>query len=293
MKKIILIAFILTINFTSFSQTLEDSLRSEIELFFKSMQTNDTLLMKELLVENCDLKSIIKVDGQMEMNVLPFHKFLKAISKPLAEQWEEKIINHTFLIDEMMATVWTDYEFIYEGKLSHSGVNQFTFIRDEKSKYGWKILSIIDTRYVQLIGDISKKEQEANQRKNLNELMNGWHLAATDAQLEKFFSFMGDSCIYKGTDKTERWNKTEFYGFCKPYFDKGKAWDFKPLERHISFDDNLQTAWFDEKLDTWMGICKASGICQKMNGEWKLLLYDLSVTIDNDKIKSFIELSKE
>lgn len=290
-RKLFLITFLAIQNW-SFSQTLEDTLKTNITTFFSAMQSNDTVLLKELLVENCELKSIVNVDGKQELDILPYKKFIYAISKPVELPWDEKILNYTFLRDEMMATVWTDYEFIYDGKLSHSGVNQFTFLKDKNSKYGWKILSIIDTRYVQMKGDISKMEHQNSERKNINQLMNDWHLAATNAKIDNFFSFMSDSCIYKGTDQTERWNKTEFHKFCKPFFDKGKAWDFKPIERHISFDDNLQTAWLDEKLETWMGICKATGVLQKENGVWKLLLYDLSVTIDNNKIKSFIDINK-
>lgn len=292
MKKNLLLLSFLIIHIVSFSQTLEDTLKTNITTFFSAMQSNDTVLLKELLVENCELKSIVSVDGKQELDILPYKKFIYAISKPVGLPWEEKIVNYTFLKDEMMATAWTDYEFIYDGKLSHSGVNQFTFMKNKKSSYGWQILSIIDTRYVYSNGDISKNEHLEIERKEVNQLINDWHLAATNAKIENFFSLMSDSCIYKGTDKTERWSKTEFYKFCKPYFDKGKAWDFKPIERHISLDDNLQTAWFDEKLDTWMGTCKATGVLQKENGIWKLILYDLSVTIDNDKIKSFIDLTK-
>ncbi|MEN8121263.1 MAG: nuclear transport factor 2 family protein [Bacteroidota bacterium] len=125
---------------------------------------------------------------------------------------------------------------------------------------------------------------------NLNKLMNEWHLAATNANGNAFFGFMDSDCIYIGTDETERWKKDEFVKFAKPYFDKGKAWDFKPIERKFYFSKNKKTTWFNETLNTWMGICRSSGVLEKSNGKWKLKHYHLSVTVPNEKIKEFIEL---
>jgi hypothetical protein len=203
-------------------------------------------------------------------------------------------LNYTLFEDEILTTIWTEYEFLLNDKLHHSGVNQFTFMRNKENlEYGWQIISIIDSRYDVGKGDLQYSETSHLKTIFIDSLLNDWHKNAAMAKLEPFFDFMSDSCIYKGTDKTERWSKSDFHTFCKPFFDKGKAWDFKPLERNIRLDDNLQTAWFDERLNTWMGECKASGVLKKENGEWKLWLYDLSVTIDNDKIKSFIKLTEK
>lgn len=290
MKRILLLLFLLQISSISFSQSIEEILKSKIALFFEGFHKKDSAIIHSVVLPNTILSTIELRNNETRQRNLDINIFYQILSKPSNDTLEEKIINYTFLIDEILATVWTEYEFYYNGKLIHTGVNIFTLMKIEND---WKISQITDSRYTKTIGDINQNDHEINNTKILNDLINNWHQNASTPNLEKFFAFMGDSCIYKGTDKTERWNKTEFYGFCKPYFDKGKAWDFKPLERHISFDDNLQTAWFDEKLDTWMGICKATGICQKVNGEWKLMHYDLSVTIDNEKIKSFIDLTNK
>jgi hypothetical protein len=216
------------------------------------------------------------------------------MNEPLVGKWEEKLIHFSYLNDELMSTVWIEYEFHFNGNMTHSGINQFTLIRNPSNKeFGWKIISIIDTRYKKGNGDLTFVEISKTASLTVNKLLDNWHISAAKSDEKDFFQLMSDSCIYKGTDKTERWTKTEFHSFCKPFFDKGKTWDFKPLERNIRFDDNLQTAWFDERLDTWMGECKATGILKKENGIWKLWLYDLSVTIDNNKINSFINLSKK
>lgn len=101
---------------------------------------------------------------------------------------------------------------------------------------------------------------------------------------------MGDSSIYIGTDATERWSKSEFVSFAKPYFDKGKAWDFKPYDRDLHVTSDGQMAWFSELLTTWMGVCRGSGILIKTPQGWKIEQYHLSVTVPNDIVRDFISL---
>ena len=136
-------------------------------------------------------------------------------------------------------------------------------------------------------------QAQNNKTEKLNSLMNKWHLAATNTDASIFFEFMDSDCIYIGTDANERWTKNEFVKFAKPYFDKGKAWDFKPIERAFYFSKNKRTAWFNETLNTWMGVCRSSGVLEKTAGNWKLKHYHLSVTVPNEKIKGFIELVKK
>ena len=62
---------------------------------------------------------------------------------------------------------------------------------------------------------------------DLDKLVDNWHLAAAQANLSDYTAFMDDSFVFLGTAPEERWDKTTFIAFCKPYFDKGKAWDFK------------------------------------------------------------------
>jgi len=124
----------------------------------------------------------------------------------------------------------------------------------------------------------------------IDSLLTGWHLAASEADTV-FFDYLDSTAIYIGTDATERWTKKEFSDFAMPYFKKGKAWDFKTRERKIYFADKGKIAWFNETLDTWMGICRSSGVL-KMNSkeEWKIVHYHLSCTVPNEKVQLFIQL---
>lgn len=130
------------------------------------------------------------------------------------------------------------------------------------------------------------------QTNELDQLITDWHAAASAADFELYFGAMDDSFIFLGTAPGERWTKEEFAGFSKPYFDKGTAWDFKARNRKWMFNQDKSIAWFDEDLDTWMEGCRGSGIVSNESGEWKLVYYNLTVLIENEKIKEFIQLRK-
>lgn len=124
----------------------------------------------------------------------------------------------------------------------------------------------------------------------LDQLIDDWHKAASDADYDAYFGTMDESFIFLGTAPGERWEKNEFSDFSKPYFDKGKAWSFTSSERIWMFSKNKKTAWFDENLDTWMRGCRGSGILEKKKGKWVLVYYNLTVLIENEKMNEFVEL---
>lgn len=134
---------------------------------------------------------------------------------------------------------------------------------------------------------MSAKPKPTNE---LNKLVDAWHLAASNADFDAYFGAMKDNFVFLGTAPGERWTKEEFAAFSKPYFDKGTAWDFKASNRKWEFSKNGKIAWFDEDLDTWMRGCRGSGILIKQHGKWEIAYYNLTVLIENEKIKSFIEL---
>ena len=128
---------------------------------------------------------------------------------------------------------------------------------------------------------------------NLNKQMNAWHIAATNRDADTYFGMMAADAVFIGTDKTENWTKQVFEGKYRPYFAEGKSWDFKPIERNWYFNKAGNTAWFDETLDTWMGVCQSSGVMEKENnGDWLIRHYQLSLTIDNDKMDTVIAVTR-
>ena len=156
-----------------------------------------------------------------------------------------------------------------------------------------KLLNKILTRSFLLILPFSCAVIDNGQdRKDIHLLLDSWHKAAATADEDVFFGTMTENCIYLGTDKTEKWKRDELKEWSQEYFDRESAWSFTSFEREIYFSEDANTAWFDEKLNTWMGICRGSGIMVRTPEGWKLSHYNLAVTIPNEKINGFIELVK-
>jgi ketosteroid isomerase-like protein len=151
-----------------------------------------------------------------------------------------------------------------------------------------KILAVLIV--LTLSGCKSMMENQTISKANINSTLDAWHKAAAEANYNAYFSLMADDAVFIGTDATENWNKTAFQAYAKPHFDKGKAWSFTTLERHIYFDATGKTAWFDELLNTQMKICRGSGVLVKIGTEWKIKHYVLSMTIPNDNSNEVIKV---
>lgn len=135
--------------------------------------------------------------------------------------------------------------------------------------------------------------QGPNASQNIGEVLDNWHKAAAEADFKTYFDLMAENGIFIGTDATENWQNEEFREFAKPYFDNGKAWNFTTLERNIYSSETGKTAWFDELLNTQMGICRGSGVLEKEEGKWKIKHYVLSVTVPNEHINEVVTAKKE
>ena len=126
--------------------------------------------------------------------------------------------------------------------------------------------------------------------KSIGTMLDAWHAAAAKADYKAYFDGMTDDAVFIGTDATENWDKKSFMVWSKPFFDKGKAWAFTSLQRHVYFDQSGKLAWFDELLNTQMKICRGSGVVVKTGDDWKIQQYVLSVTIPNDVLDSVISI---
>lgn len=126
----------------------------------------------------------------------------------------------------------------------------------------------------------------------INEVLDTWHLNAAAANFEAYFEAMSNESVFVGTDAAEVWNVQEFKAFSKPYFDKGKAWSFTAVDRNVYVNTDGKIAWFDELLNTWMGVCRGSGVLKKTSGVWKIEHYVLSVTVPNENIQEVVKINK-
>ena len=139
---------------------------------------------------------------------------------------------------------------------------------------------------------VTAQNNDAVEKATINSMLDLWHKAAAEARFQPYFALMTEDAVFIGTDATENWQRDEFAAYAKPHFDKGKAWNFKAVERHIYLNESKDFAWFDELLDTQMKLCRGSGVLKKINGQWRIAHYVLSVAIPNDNIDEVIKLKK-
>ncbi|MEM7484290.1 MAG: nuclear transport factor 2 family protein [Bacteroidota bacterium] len=134
---------------------------------------------------------------------------------------------------------------------------------------------------------------QADEKNSIDNVLDEWHLAAANADFDAYFDKMTEDGVFIGTDATENWQNKAFKTFSKPYFDKGKAWSFTAVERNIYVDVSNEIAWFDELLDTQMKLCRGSGVVKKINGDWKIAHYVLSIAVPNESVSELIQIKKE
>ncbi|MFZ6745874.1 nuclear transport factor 2 family protein [Undibacterium sp. JH2W] len=108
-----------------------------------------------------------------------------------------------------------------------------------------------------------------------------WHDDAAHARLQ-YFDKMAKDGIYIGTDKTERWSRDEFKIWARRFFERPSAWAFTSFNRHINMSDDRQWIWFDEQLQTQMGICQATGVIRQTAQGFEIKHYQLSLTVPNE-----------
>lgn len=126
------------------------------------------------------------------------------------------------------------------------------------------------------------------EKSEIGSMLDAFNVAAAKADYTGYFNFFADESTFIGTDATEVWNKKEFMVWAKPHFDKKKTWNFTALKRNIHFSKDGKLAWFDELLDSQMKICRGSGVVEKINGQWKVKQYVLSMTVPNDVVDKVV-----
>lgn len=127
-------------------------------------------------------------------------------------------------------------------------------------------------------------------RKAVGMMLDSFNLAAANADFAQYFDYYTDDAIFIGTDATENWKKPDFMVWSKPYFDKGKAWNFTSLQRNIYFNKTGDLGWFDELLNTQMKICRGSGVVVKQGNRWKVQQYVLSMTVPNSEVDPVVKI---
>lgn len=151
----------------------EANIKKTINQLFDGMRKSDSTLVGVAFNKGAILQTIGKTkDGNTLIRTTDLNEFKTIMAKPHPDIYDERIVFTKILIDDNLASVWTDYKFYIgdnhqnltsqknnrkdfdssisnknqseiQWKFSHCGVNSFQLVKTEA---GWKIVYLIDTR---------------------------------------------------------------------------------------------------------------------------------------------------
>ncbi|MGE3334883.1 MAG: nuclear transport factor 2 family protein [Rhodospirillaceae bacterium] len=134
---------------------------------------------------------------------------------------------------------------------------------------------------------VASAKAHAAEEISIAAVLDTFHAAASRADGQTYFSLFAPDGVFIGTDATERWTVPEFKAYAKDSFDAGKGWTYVPQSRHITVEraEAPRVAWFDELLKNEdFGLTRGTGVLMKIEGEWRIEQYSLSLPIPNDAI---------
>lgn len=144
MKFILTVLTVFLITVTVSAQSAEDSVKTTINNLFTAMKNADQALFKTVFSDGAILQTIGRdKEGKTLVTSESIQEFGEFIGKLKKDSADERISFETVKIDGPLAIAWTPYNFYYNGKFSHCGVNSFQLVRLNDV---WKIQYIIDTR---------------------------------------------------------------------------------------------------------------------------------------------------
>jgi hypothetical protein len=146
MKKLLLLILLIAPNWI-FAQVHENKIKQTILLFFEGMQKSDTSIINNCLHKTARFQTAL-LNNKTNVTSLenePVDSFLLQVLtiRERNLQIEERITQFDIKVDYPMASVWADYEFYVNGKLSHKGVDAFQLFYENGN---WKIIQVCDTR---------------------------------------------------------------------------------------------------------------------------------------------------
>ncbi len=131
---------------------------------------------------------------------------------------------------------------------------------------------------------LSAPFDRATAERDVSRELDDFHDAASHADEARYFGHFTADAVFLGTDVTERWDLAAFRAYAHPHFIQGKGWTYHSLRRAVSFSPDGTVAWFDEDLlGERVGPTRGAGVLRRSDGRWKIALYDLSITIPNER----------
>ena len=144
MKCILTALTVLLITGNLSAQSAEDSVKTVVNNLFVAMKNGDASLFKTVFSDSAILQTISRSkEGKTLVRTESVDEFASFVSQLKKDSADERIRFETIKIDGPLAIAWTPYNFYYNGKFSHCGVNSFQLVRFDDE---WKIQYLVDTR---------------------------------------------------------------------------------------------------------------------------------------------------
>ena len=131
MKKLLLLLLLCPLLAMSQQKTSdEDQIKAVILKTFSAMKSVDSVALKSCFTSNALLHiSQVKPEGNVVREV-PATKFIQNVMTRKPGDMDERVLSWgPILIDEEIATAWVPYEFYFNGKFTHKGVDVFIFVK--------------------------------------------------------------------------------------------------------------------------------------------------------------------
>jgi hypothetical protein len=137
---LLLTLYVLNIN----AQTAEDSVKHTISKMFSGMKDANTAKLLSAFSDSAILQTISQdKEGKVIVRTEDIREFAEFVGKQAPGKADERIQFASINIDGNLASVWTPYQFYFDGKFSHCGANSFQLVRINSE---WKIQYLVDTR---------------------------------------------------------------------------------------------------------------------------------------------------
>jgi len=136
MKKILLLLHLFAFSQSYAQQNTEaekNVILGKVNLFFKALETKDTVLYKTLVYPNAQIWTIRPQPDTLKTAMRSFHDDFKRLAT-MELVIEEKLLSSEIKIHNNIAIVWAPYTLSLSGQFSHCGVDVFTLL---KSAEGW------------------------------------------------------------------------------------------------------------------------------------------------------------
>lgn len=139
----------------------------------------------------------------------------------------------------------------------------------------------------------SSPPNSATDLKHAHDVLDQLHHAASQAEGEAYFALFAPDAVFLGTDATERWTLAEFKAYALPYFSAGRGWTYVTTERHLNLAADGGHASFDELLEhASFGQCRGTGVLRRINGQWKIEQYHLTIPLPNAIARDVVAMIK-